>query len=159
MCSASRRGLVAALGEREWKGLTIIGQLLRILTTRIIFGLIRTPGNAGEAKREEYVIKGSVDWNARYYFIAARCWLRYVRTYALFDDIVLVVCVGLSTHKDASYRQLLSSVLSSLVHNTRDIVCCHFTLIAKLSNNSHIERHRNRVPFCLLLVTSLLDQN
>jgi hypothetical protein len=54
-------GLVAALGEREWKGLTVMGQLLRILTTRIIFGLIRTPGNAGEAKREEYVIKESVD--------------------------------------------------------------------------------------------------
>ncbi len=50
----------------------------------------------------------------------------YIMYIWVFDDIVV-----LSSNNDAIYRQLLSSALSSLVHNTRDIVCCHFTLIAK----------------------------
>ena len=48
------------MGLGGWKGLAVMGQLLRILTTRIIFWLdklSRTPGNAGEVQREEYVIK------------------------------------------------------------------------------------------------------
>jgi hypothetical protein len=48
------------MGLGEWKGLAVMGQLLWILTTRIIFWLdklSRTPGNAGEVQREEYVIK------------------------------------------------------------------------------------------------------
>jgi hypothetical protein len=43
--------------EKDWPSM---GQLLWILTTRIIFWLdklSRTPGNAGELNREEYVIK------------------------------------------------------------------------------------------------------
>ena len=48
------------MGLGGWKGLAVMGQLLRILKTRIIFWLdklSRTPGNAGEVQREEYVIK------------------------------------------------------------------------------------------------------
>ena len=52
--------VLSRMGLGGWKGLAVMGQLLRILTTRIIFWLdklSRTPGNAGEVQREEYVIK------------------------------------------------------------------------------------------------------
>ena len=51
--------MLSRMGLGGWKGLVVMGQLLRILTTRIIFWLdklSRTPGNDGEV-RGEYVIK------------------------------------------------------------------------------------------------------
>lgn len=51
---------------------------------------------------------------------------RHARVVAyVFDDIVVLSTMMLAID---SYLVVL---LSSLVHNTRDIVCCHFTLIAK----------------------------